>query len=419
MDNSSDNPLKPSPACLVVSYHYPPLLNSSGLLRIVSFVKALAENGWHTTVLSCDIKAYNQTHSSQLSLSPPNVNLVRCFARHTAISLSFRNKYFDWMALPDPLQSWIIPAIWRGWRLIKQHKISSLLSSYPLASAHIIAYVLCRITGVHWVADLRDPMLQADYPAGTLRRKLFAALERRIFRYASWITVTTESTARFYRLRFPQCADKIITIPNGYDASLAQIVANNHLQAQSVTLLHSGMLNKDDRDPTALLNALHYLKCRGKINADTFTMLFRAPDQTSLLQQLIDKLQLEDIVKIGAAIPYQDAIAEMQQAKALLLLQGPSCNMQIPAKLYEYLYCRRPLIALCDADGEVAHLCKQLNVGICASINDAAAIADAILALLGQLENNSAQVLTEQQLAQLSRQQYACRLTELMLPARH
>lgn len=407
---------QPKHASLVISYHFPPILNSSGLLRILSFVRALTEHGTDTTVLSCDIKAYQQTHSQQSTLLPANITLVRCFARHTAQSFSWRGKYLDLLALPDALQSWIVPAIWRGWRLIKQNNINSILSTYPLASAHIVGYALCRLTGVHWVADLRDPMLQPDYPSGRLRRWLFGAIERRIFKYARWITVTTDSTAQLYQQRFAQYADKVITVPNGYDETLEQLAAVDKASSGPVTLLHSGMLNKDDRDPTALLDAVQQLHEAGKLTAANFKLVFRASDQTAMLQQLVQQRQLQALVDIAAALPYQEAIKEMQQASALLLLQGPSCNMQIPVKLYEYLFCRRPLLALCHPDGEVARLCQQLQVGICVAIEDSVAISGAIEQLLHQLAHNSARILTPNQLPQLSRRQHAMRLAELMRP---
>lgn len=416
MHESTKNNVAPQPACMVISYHYPPILHSSGLLRILAFIKALSDSGWDITVLSCDIKAYLHTHSGQSQLLATNVTLERCFARHTVKSLSWRRKYFDWMALPDALQSWILPAIWRGRRLIKKRRIVSILSSYPIASAHVIAYALCRLTGVNWLADLRDPMLQPDYPSGRLRRWLYDALERRIFRYASWVTVTTESTAQFYRQRFPQHANKIVIIPNGYDHSLLKDADVEPAVTATVTLLHSGMLNTADRDPTALLNALQHLQQQGVITPANFSLLFRAPDQVAMLQQLINQRQLNDLVKIGPAIPYQNAIAEMQHAKALLVLQGESCNLQIPAKLYEYLYCRRPLLALCHPDGEVANICQKLNVGICAPLDDEKAIKAAIVQLLQQLATQSASVLSEHQLPQLSREQHAIRIADLMRP---
>ena len=405
---------KPAPACLVISYHFPPQLNSSGLLRIISFVRALTENGWDTTVLSCDTKAYQHTHPEQLALIPPKVRLERCFARHTAKSLSWKGKYADILALPDALQSWILPAIWRGWRLIRQHNISVILSSYPLASAQVIGYALHRLSGVRWVADLRDPMLQNDFPSGKLRRALFGYLERKIFRYASQVCCTTESCATLYRQRYPEFAAKLSVIANGYDERLQPANTAPPTAAEPLVMLHSGLLNNEDRNPSALLDAIALLHQQGHLQPGQFQLMFRAADQHSTLTQMIQQRQLQQLVSVGSAIPFQQAIAEMQAASVLLLLQGPSCNQQIPAKLYEYLYCQRPLLALCHEDGEVAALCQKYNLGIRADITDATAIAAALLQLLAQLKNNSARVLSAQELVLFSRHHQAMRLLQLM-----
>ena len=44
-------------------------------------------------------------------------------------------------------------------------------------------------------------------------------------------------------------------------------------------------------------------------------------------------------------------IDEMRRADGLLLFQGAQCNRQIPAKAYEYLASRRPIIGLIDSVG--------------------------------------------------------------------
>ena len=52
-------------------------------------------------------------------------------------------------------------------------------------------------------------------------------------------------------------------------------------------------------------------------------------------------------------------LRECSEADGLLLLQGPSCNHQIPAKLYEYLRLRKPILALTDAQGDTARVLAE------------------------------------------------------------
>ncbi|MDX3772878.1 glycosyltransferase [Chromatiaceae bacterium AAb-1] len=402
-------------SCLIISYHFPPLLGSSGVLRLLSFARALQQAGWHTTVLTCSEQAYPDSHASQQTLLPDGINVIRAWARHTVKHFSFKGRYSDLMALPDPLQSWILPAVWQGWRHIRQQQTDIILSSYPLASAQLIGYLLHRLTKKPWIADLRDPMLQDDIPHGALRRKVFGWLERKIFRYASKVLVTTAGTADFYRQRFSQYAGKLQVVANGYDEDLLPQnlpAATDH--TSPLLLLHSGMLHPADRDPTALLQAVASLKQQHKLHAGNFQLVFRASQQEALLQPLLAKLDISDLVKLLPAIPYHEAIREMAQASALLLMQGETCNQQIPAKAYEYLYCQRPMLILSDAQGEVKKLHQQTNAGIWAQINQPSQIAAALLNLQQQLQQKSYKVLGTSEIQQYSRHHQAGILLELM-----
>ena len=50
----------------------------------------------------------------------------------------------------------------------------------------------------------------------------------------------------------------------------------------------------------------------------------------------------------------------MYQADALLLIQGEKFNLHIPAKAYEYIASKRPIISLCPAFGATATLLKDI-----------------------------------------------------------
>src|SRR5436853_2163344 len=49
----------------------------------------------------------------------------------------------------------------------------------------------------------------------------------------------------------------------------------------------------------------------------------------------------------------------MLSADGLLLFQGSSCNMQIPAKLYECLRAGRPIFAMTDPAGDTAAVLRS------------------------------------------------------------
>jgi hypothetical protein len=65
----------------------------------------------------------------------------------------------------------------------------------------------------------------------------------------------------------------------------------------------------------------------------------------------------------------------MLSADGLLVLQASNCNAQVPAKLYEYMRARRPIVALTDPKGDTAAVVRSVGVDAIAPLNDPAAIA--------------------------------------------
>jgi hypothetical protein len=209
------------PSVLYIAFHYPPILGSSGVHRTLAFTRHLENNGWEVKVLTASLKAYHNWSESQLSFIPKNVQVIRAFARDVSRHFSWRGKYLNQMALPDNWQSWIVGGVFSGLFSILKNKPDVIVSTYPIASAHIIAYVLHRITGVPWVSDLRDPMAQVGYPTDPLKKKIYEWIERKIVKHCRFAIVTAPGAKVLYQQRFPEIADDFWQIiPNGYDEKL-------------------------------------------------------------------------------------------------------------------------------------------------------------------------------------------------------
>jgi hypothetical protein len=91
---------------------------------------------------------------------------------------------------------------------------------------------------------------------------------------------------------------------------------------------------------------------------------------------------VSDLVAIEGHLPYEAAIQEMVEADALLILQGSAYNQAVPAKLYEYLYARKPVLGLIDRDGETQRVLQEVGITETADIDDPSDIAACLLKLL-------------------------------------
>jgi glycosyltransferase involved in cell wall biosynthesis len=88
---------------------------------------------------------------------------------------------------------------------------------------------------------------------------------------------------------------------------------------------------------------------------------------------------LKYIVKTDR-IPHKEAISEMTKADALLFMfPNNGWKGVYSGKLFEYLACRKPIIALTDPDDVAAELIRKCNSGFIATFDKVTEISEAFL----------------------------------------
>lgn len=404
---------------LMVAYHFPPIEESSGFLRTLSFARYLPEYQWRPIVLSVDPKAYPVTRAENLADVPADLEVHRVFALDVQRHLSLSGVYFRWMATPDRWNSWVLGAIPKGLALIRRHRPDVIWSTYPIATSVLIGMTLHRLTGTPWLLDLRDPLVYGAWPTDPWRRRVHAFLENRAVKLAERIVVTTPGSARVYRERYPRLpADRWQVVENGVDEKIFDAVKNADRPGTSpgdhITLLHSGLIEIPDRDPTALFQAIAQLQKAGKLASRRLRVILRASGQETICRSKIDELGIGDFVSLAPRVPYREALSELLAANALLLLQGPDCNAQIPAKAYEYLAAGRPILGLIDNDGDTCALLRECGVPYLADMNSSDQIAQQLERLMADIDSGKAHVVEPSLAARYSRRARTGQLASLL-----
>ena len=374
---------------LMIAYHFPPLAGSSGIQRTLRFVQHLPSMGWQPLVLSAQPRAYEQTSDDLLADVPTETVVRRAFALDTARHLQVAGCYVGWMARPDRWISWKFDAIRQGLKLIDEFKPDIIWSTYPIATAHVIASALHRKTGIPWIADFRDPMAQEGYPADPLTWQRYSEIEADAAAQARFCVFTTPSAARMYQQRYPAAASRMVVLENGYDEeSFASVMPPPHRACGSDTgsapllMLHSGIVYPSERDPTQLFEALGRLKAQGALMPDDLRIRFRASVHDDLLRNLAQTHGAQDFIELCPAIPYRDALAEMMAVDALLVMQASNCNAQIPAKIYEYLRAGKPILGLTDPEGDTAGVLRGAGLSDIARLDSVDEIAQVLPAMV-------------------------------------
>jgi glycosyltransferase involved in cell wall biosynthesis len=366
---------------LLIAFHFPPFGFSSGLLRTLKNVQHLPSFGWDPIVISADRKAYVSASDDQLSDIPPSVPVTRAFCLDAARHFSIGGRYPRFLAMPDRWVSWWPAAVFHGVRLVRRHRVQAIWSTYPIATAHLIGLAIHKLTGVPWVADMRDIMSDDGFPSDPRQWRCHQWIERRCIQNSAATICTTEGTARVYRSRYDSVdPSKISVIHNGYDED--DFVAAERDWKPEVTVarkplvfVHSGVLYPSERDPLQFFEAVRRLKSAGAIRSETLKVVLRATQHDSLYQPVLEEMRIDDIVHLSPKLPYKEALREMMSADGLLVFQASNCNMQIPAKIYEYFRSGRPILALTDDLGDTAAILREVGVDSISVLDDPGRIA--------------------------------------------
>ncbi|MFZ2294430.1 MAG: glycosyltransferase, partial [Polaromonas sp.] len=391
---------------LMVAYHFPPLAGSSGIQRTLRFVQHLPSFGWQPLVLTTHPRAYERCSPDLDAEVPADCVVRRAFALDTARHLAISGRYAAGMARPDRWVSWKFGAVREGLRMVREFKPDLIWSTYPIATAHLIGAELARRSGLPWVADFRDPMAQEGYPSDPKTWQQFSNIEQSAMLHARLNVFTTPGAARIYSERYPNAASSITVIENGYDEdSFADINAAVHdrLNPGAITLLHSGIVYPNERDPSALFVALGRLKRASKLLSGEVKLRFRASVHDRLLNDLAAANEVQDLVEVLPPIPYRAAVQEMVQADALVVMQGSSCNEQIPAKIYEYLRSGRPILGLTDPGGDTAAVLRDAGINAIANLASADDIERHLAVFVDAVRQSRAEVPTAAAVQRASR----------------
>jgi hypothetical protein len=206
-------------------------------------------------------------------------------------------------------------------------------------------------------------------------------------------------------------------IENGYDeASFAALdgLTLEPLSPGAITLLHSGIVYPSERDPRCLFEALEWLHSAGAFAQRPLKVRFRASGNDAMLNELTRRHGLQSLVEVVPPTEYRQALTEMMRADGLLLLQAANCNEQIPAKLYEYLRARRPILALTDPSGDTAGAVRAAGIGSIARLDSADDIATALVDVVDAIRQGRAALPDASAVARLERREQARDLASLL-----
>ena len=377
---------------LIVSFYFPPA-NTAGALRVGKFAKYLPEFGWEPVVLTAnEVDGIPQTMPletdrakivrtpyfvvsstlwrilvSRFAGGPPprdgSVDTPLMEERRRKLGAIVRP--VATLPLVDDLffgpLGWWRPAVKAGLNLIEREEIEAIFSSCnPFVCHHIAAY-LHRKTGVPWVAEFRDlwTFNHADrkiQPLQFFKGRIERATLRRCAGIATACEGDAKLMAQFHR-------KDVQVILNGFDD---QDYRCEVAPSPKFRITYSGTLYVGRQDLTPLLEATAQLRREERIAPDDFEICFFGRDLPRILDPVVRRHQLGDLVKTHDVIPYRESIRKQRESSVLFTLEGDFDRRteMYGAKVLEYLGAGRPILALATEGGAMDRLLQECGCGV-------------------------------------------------------
>jgi glycosyltransferase involved in cell wall biosynthesis len=396
-----------TPAVLLVTYDFPPSLEM-GAHACRQLGRHLPVHGWQPVVLTVQERYIaNRGREPRVDFPGPVIRtgmlphpLALLAAARASLKLrratdaaaseapatdavAARGRARRWalslLKTPDEYTGWIVPAARAGLAAIRQHHVAAILSSGPHWTNHLVGAVLRQRTGLPWVAHFRDPWTGIPQwkPVSALSSRIERRLERMVVRAAARVVCVTERHAELLRQLHPDLpADRVVTIPNGFDETeWKDVGGERHRRGGPFVITYAGSLYQR-RNPLPVLRALRVLVDRGEVDPRRVRLdLVGWCDiaEGRRVREIAEESGLAARVTFTGPLERDETLRRLV-ASDLLLLLAESQPFQIPGKTYEYLRAGRPILALTSEGALAALLRKTGGAWIVAPGNDDALI---------------------------------------------
>ena len=387
---------------LIITYYWPPS-GGGGVQRWLKFSKYLHEFGWQPIIytpenpdfelrdesLSKDIlpetevikrpiwepyKLYRKllgkkAVQQQGVVSGESKSLIARFA------IWFRGNYF----IPDARVFWVRPSVNFLMSYLKKVDLDIIITTGPPHSLHLIGLELSKRTQIKWAADFRDPWSEWDVldllHLTNRSKRNHRKLEQKVLQAADLVIATSPSTARsLARLG----AKRTALITNGFDDEANQ---SGEQAPQRFRIAHIGLLNKA-RNPERLWQTLDEMCSTDNEFYNNLEIFLAGTIDQDVLDLLGQYQKLADRIVLVGYLPHEEVIKEYKKSAVLLLLVNntSNANLIIPAKLFEYLKQKRPVLSFGAPDSDVSVILEESGFEGCLAYDD----EDSIKELVGR-----------------------------------
>lgn len=287
--------------------------------------------------------------------------------------------------------SWFLSASIKGCFIINKHHPSLLYSTAGPSATHLTGYILNKIYGIPWMAELHDPLILDDQQPKWHKYYYNRFVERIVCNNASIVVYFTNRALENANRRHPIKNKSLVVRPGANPPDFHNV---KYRKANKIHFGHFGSLS-DTRNLEVFIRALHELvrqnpDLKNKITFDVYGSELDAVSRKALREYPLEQLLIEH-----GRIEYDPAtgksgrqiVLEAMKATDVLVIlhgsEGSICYEYVPSKLYEYLLTGRPILGLVTRGTELEEFLIE-NKHTSVDKDDISKIKEAIQAYIDQ-----------------------------------
>ena len=384
---------------LFISYFFSPL-GGPGVQRSVKFCKYLPEYGWNPIVLTVkDISyiAYDDTLKSDVSSlkihRTGSCDIMRMLHKIEKYKFSgsdqsiytktpSQKKQFFRNIFPiDSKIGWIPFAIHEGKKICRTHSIDAIYCSIGPFSSAVVGYKLSNIFHIPLILDYRDLFRgKPDESYFSSWHERFAyKWEKKVLDRASAVIINTYRAKKRIKTLFPDIEkQKFSVIYNGYDEEDYKNSILN--QSQDIVFTYTGGFY-GERTPKYFLQALAELENTRQL-PDNVKFQFVGNLSEHINRLFLNTEILKHIILTPQVSHMKSIRCLLESTYLMLFIAKRDSEIVVPAKLFEYLAARKPILAMIPKHGEAAHIIEKYSAGLMCEPDDVQKIKDNIIEMI-------------------------------------
>ena len=381
----------PKPHILFISYYFPPM-GGGGVQRSLKFLKYWNYQKYQVSILTVK-PSYSYAEDPSLEDEIPRTLSVHrsatvdpfrfLFLFKKFIPHSIRSKgggineggqslrrFSNFFLLPDSRIPWLPLALRRLGRIHRSHPVDLIVATMPPFTAGMIALYANRLWKIPFLLDFRDAWTQNLYlpTVSSLHQSIQEKLEYRTLQGAAGYIFVNPVLREYYQKKYQFLNDEDTrVIRNGYDVDDFDIRGfreRNDSQTK-IKIGIMGTIYSQGNAPLTLLKAFSQLMEKEPKLAQNLRLIF-VGKWTRGFYSTVASLNIHTQVEFIPYCPHKKALglAKEWDVLALALHSGiEGSEMVTPGRIYEYLYLKKPVLAMCPLNSDLAYLIKESDAG--------------------------------------------------------